>query len=72
MNVKWIDKSKYAKHMLFVYVNIYVCLCVYPVCMYVCMYVCIANIWYVCTSMAFQDKTVGDNSVLAVLMQLYR
>ena len=40
--------------------------------MYVCMYVCIANIWYVCTSMASQDKTVGDNSVLAVLMQLYR
>ncbi len=42
MNVKWIYKCKYAKHMPFVYVNIYVCMCVYPVCMYsnVCMYVC--------------------------------
>jgi hypothetical protein len=52
----------------------YVCVCILYVCtvMYVCMYVCIANIWYVCTSMASQDKTVGDNSVLAVLMQLYR
>ena len=44
MNVKWINKCKYAKHMPFVYINTYVCMCVYHVstvsCMYVCMHVC--------------------------------